>query len=61
MKNDTVTSEKSSLDVNPDTKPSNDKLIWIKPELQKIDAGSDTKASKPNNAAFESSPGWGIS
>ncbi len=37
------------------------KQTWVKPELQKIDTGSDTQAGKPSTATFESSPGWGVS
>ena len=43
------------------TPANGSKQVWVKPELQKIDAGTDTEAAKPNNFAFESSPGWGIS
>ncbi len=62
MNNDMLNSIESAQDAEASAASSSTgKQAWVKPELQKIDAAADTDASKPNNATFESSPGWGIS
>ena len=62
MSKDTLNSNGSLPENQTDAfSPENGKLKWVKPELHKIEAGSDTDAAKPNNVPFESTPTWGIS